>query len=202
MPVMDIVRAAVALGALVLLVVVCLLLVLLRPRVRRLERENGELCRAIANVQGWAERELRTIRGQLTAMHVNQTAEQIGERLAHKRTLAAAAPTYDRLHQPVLEIVSPCAADPMSDDETTHATSPSAGHVDEPPMYALHSEPPPQRMEAMRQRAPLAHPDLIGCEDIADEAARPSLGPDELTPPRRRVAVLVPAFRAAEEGTA
>jgi hypothetical protein len=201
MPVMDVVRAAVALGALVLLVV-CLLLVRLRPRVRRLERENGELCRAIANVQGWAERELRTIRGQLTAMHVNQTAEQIGERLAQKRALGAAAPMNDGPHQPVLEIVSSSADDLVADDETTHAISRSANHVDEPPMYAAHPEPSPRRMGTMRPRAPLAHPDLIGCEDIADETARPSLGPDELTPPRRRAAVLVRAFRATEEGTA
>ena len=45
-----------------------------------------------------------------------------------------------------------------------------------PPMYARHG--------TMRPAAPLAHPDLIGSEDIADEVARLSLGPDELTPPR------------------
>jgi hypothetical protein len=57
-------------------------------------------------------------------------------------------------------------------------------------------EPPPQR-------APLAHPDLIGYEDIADEAARPRLGPDEVTPPRRgRAAVLVPIFQSGDEGGA
>jgi hypothetical protein len=44
---------------------------------------------------------------------------------------------------------------------------------------------------------------LIGCEDVADEAARPRLGPDEKTPPRRgRAAVLVPAYREPEEGGA
>jgi hypothetical protein len=48
--------------------------------------------------------------------------------------------------------------------------------------------------------APLAHPDLIGSEDHADEAARTRLGPDEQTPPRRgRAALLVPAFLASEE---
>ena len=50
----------------------------------------------------------------------------------------------------------------------------------EPPRYAARSvalRPPPLL-------APLAHPDLIGSEDIADEAARPSLGPEEPTPPR------------------
>jgi hypothetical protein len=52
-------------------------------------------------------------------------------------------------------------------------------------------------------RAPLAHADLIGSEDIADEAARPRLGPEDKTPPRRgRAAVLVPAFRGPEEGGA
>ncbi len=41
--------------------------------------------------------------------------------------------------------------------------------------------------------APLADPGLIGAEDLADEAARSRLGPDELTPPRRgRATMLVP----------
>ena len=53
----------------------------------------------------------------------------------------------------------------------------------------------------MRPPAPLAHPDLIGSEDIADEAAPARLGPDELTPPRRgRAAMLVSTHREPQEG--
>jgi hypothetical protein len=53
------------------------------------------------------------------------------------------------------------------------------------------------------QSAPLAHPDLIGSEDIADEAAPLHLGPDDKTPPRRgRAAVLVRAFQGPNEGGA
>ena len=64
-----------------------------------------------------------------------------------------------------------------------------------PPMYARHG--------TMRPSAPLAHPDLIGSEDIADEAARPSLGPEEPTPPRGvRAAPLVPVVQGPEEGRA
>jgi hypothetical protein len=64
----------------------------------------------------------------------------------------------------------------------------------DPPMYAPRSEPmrPPARI------APLAHPDLIGSEDIADEAARRSLGPEEPTPPRgARAAPRMPAVQGA-----
>jgi hypothetical protein len=61
--------------------------------------------------------------------------------------------------------------------------------------------PTPPRILGSSTRAPLAHPDLIGSEDIADEALR--LGSEDKTPPRHgRAAVLVRAFRAPEEGGA
>ena len=61
--------------------------------------------------------------------------------------------------------------------------------------------PTPPRILGSSTRAPLAHPDLIGAEDIADEALR--LGPEDKTPPRHgRAAVLVRAFQAPEEGGA
>ncbi len=70
----------------------------------------------------------------------------------------------------------------------------------EPPRYAARSvalRPPPLL-------APLAHPDLSGSEDLADEATRPSLGPEEPTPPRgMRAAPLRPVVvQASEEGSA
>ena len=66
----------------------------------------------------------------------------------------------------------------------------------DPPLYAA-------RFATMRPPAPLADPDLIGCEDVADEVARAPLGADEATPPRRgRAAVLVPAFRGPEPDSA
>jgi hypothetical protein len=65
-----------------------------------------------------------------------------------------------------------------------------------PPKYAARA-----RVEPSTE--PLAHPDLIGSEDIADEATRPSLGPDEETPPRpRRRPMLLEAYRGSDEGSA
>jgi hypothetical protein len=59
-------------------------------------------------------------------------------------------------------------------------------------------------LQGSPRRAPLAHPDLIGSEDIADEAASLRLGPEDKTPPRRgRAAVLLRVFKGPEErGTA
>ncbi len=53
----------------------------------------------------------------------------------------------------------------------------------------LDAEPPRYAPRAVALRppaplAPLAHPDLIGSEDIADEAAPLRLGPEDETPPR------------------
>ena len=64
------------------------------------------------------------------------------------------------------------------DARPSNAQSDATTVLAPPPMYARH--------RTMRPAAPLAHPDLIGSEDIADEVARLSLGPDELTPPRLR----------------
>ena len=61
--------------------------------------------------------------------------------------------------------------------------------------------PTPPRILGSSTRAPLAHPDLIGSEDIPDEALR--LGPEDKTPPRHgRAAVLARAFQGPEEGGA
>ena len=60
--------------------------------------------------------------------------------------------------------------------------------------------PTPQQIMGSSTRSPLAHPDLIGSEDIADEAALLRLGPEDKTPPRHgRAAVLVRAFQGPEE---
>ena len=65
-----------------------------------------------------------------------------------------------------------------------------------PPRYAAR-----ERVESPRAR--LAHPDLIGSEDIAEEAARPPLGPEDQTPPRRgRTAILLEVYKGTEEGSA
>jgi hypothetical protein len=63
------------------------------------------------------------------------------------------------------------------------------------------TSPVPLRILGSSTRAPLAHPDLIGSEDIADEAAPLRLGPEDKTPPRHgRAAVLMRAFQGPEEG--
>jgi hypothetical protein len=75
--------------------------------------------------------------------------------------------------------VSPAAPiDRADEDEITHAV------VVPLPQYA--PRPP----------APLAHPDLIGSEDAADEAASRKLGPEEETPPRgSRASRSIPVYR-------
>jgi hypothetical protein len=74
------------------------------------------------------------------------------------------------------------------DDETTTVLN--------PPRYA-------GRATGNPTVEPLAHADLIGSEDISDEAARPSSGPDEETPPRpRRGRVLVEIYNGSREGNA
>ena len=65
------------------------------------------------------------------------------------------------------------------------------------------ASPTPPQIMGSSPRAPLAHPDLIGSEDIADEVAPLRLGPEDKTPPRHgRAAVLVRAFQGPEEGGA
>jgi hypothetical protein len=194
---------------LVAIVAIAVHLARLRARLGRVERASGNLSRSVATVEGWAGAELKAIRGQLTAIHVNQTADQIGERLAHKRAQPSGPPPMLEEDRPTLEMLpsySDDTPDAPSEDEATHVAPRSARLFEEPPMYAARPAPPPRRTESMRPPAPLAplaHPDLIGCEDIADEAARPRLGPEEKTPPRRgRAAVLVPAYRGPEEGGA
>jgi hypothetical protein len=206
-----VVQAVVVVGLVVLgvLLVFAVLVARLRARVRRVERDGGETSRSVATVQGWAAKELKALRGQVTAIHANQTAEQLGDARASKRAPSSAAPPMLEEDRPTLEMVAaPVEAEPL-EDEKTHvaARTVSIFDADDPPMYAPRPEPPaprrPRRTETIRPPAPLAHPDLIGSEDIADEATRARLGPDELTPPRRgRAAVLVPSYREPEEGGA
>lgn len=149
----------------------------LRERVRRLERDGAELSRTLAAVQGWAAKEIGAVRGEFTVARVNASAADVLARSADrtKRRVASAAPS-----SPVLKL-----------DEEGEATN-----VIDLPVYA--------RQETMRPpAAPLAHPDLIGCEDIADEAARQRLGPEDKTPPRRgRASMVVPLSVGPKEGGA
>jgi hypothetical protein len=147
----------------------------LRARVLRHERAGAELARTVGTVQGWAANELRALRDELTAAP------------------PALLPEADPEEQRDTVAMPAHAAKPGNDDgdETTFFEP-------HPPMYATRS-PQSGGLGLIRPPAPLAHPDLIGSEDAADEAARPHLGPDETTPPRRgRSAVLVPVFQAAE----
>ena len=205
----ETVFAVVGLVVLGLLVAFAVLVARLRARVRRVERDGGALSRSVATVQGWAAKELKALRGEVTAIHVNQTAAQLGEAHASKQAPSASAQPVLEEDRPTLEMVeSPLETAPIEDEKTHVSPRPvtifDAGDL---PMYAPRPEPPaprrPGRTEPMRPPAPLAHPDLIGSEDIADETAPARLGPDELTPPRRgRAAVLVPTYREPEEGGA
>lgn len=126
----------------------------LRSRVGRVERQQGELSRAVATVRGWAEQQFRAVRGELNVARVNDSADRVRDLRARERPISAA------------------------------------------PIYAL-------RPTVMRPPAPLAYPDLIGAEDIAEEAAHPRLGPDEKTPPRRgREALRVATSPESEKGGA
>jgi hypothetical protein len=159
----------------------------LRARVLRHERAGAELSRTVGTVQGWATRELRALRDEFTVARVDASAEEVLARLTTQR---AAAPTLlsesgleDEGPRDTVAMPAPVAKPGNDDGDATT-------FLDRvPPMYA-------KRSPLMRPPAPLAHSDLIGSEDAAEEAALSPLDPDELTPPRRgRSAVLVPAFR-------
>jgi hypothetical protein len=174
MPVMDIVRDAIAVVEVALFAGLSREVLRLRARGHRTSRDVAELSRTVGTVQGWAAQELQALRSELAARVPEDDAEE------QRDTVAMPAPT------------TPTA--PLGDDDDATSVFDR-----EPPLYALRF--PTMRSPALRE--PLAHPDLIGCEDIADEADPTHLGPDERTPPRRgRSAVLVPAFRGPEQGGA
>ncbi len=130
---------------------------------------------------------------------VNDAAAHVLEPRAQTRA-ALAAPEFEE--EPELEeepedkrdtIATPTTAmpAPKPSDEDGEATT-----VLDLPLYAL-------RSALIRPPASLAHPDLMGGEDIADETAHPYLGPDETTPPRRgRAAMRVAAYPVSETGGA
>jgi hypothetical protein len=147
--------------------------------VGRVEREHGELSRTVAKVQGWAEQQLRAVRGEFSVARVNDSADRVRDLRVQLEEDPEA--TRDTIATPDL-----------GDDDTAVTRVFDA----EPPIFAL-------RPTVMRPPAPLAYPDLIGAEDIAEEAAHPHLGPDEKTPPRRgRAAMLVATCPESEKGGA
>jgi hypothetical protein len=80
---------------------------------------------------------------------------------------------------------------PKPDDDDGETTSALAF---DPPRYG-------PRSVALRPPPLLADPTLIGPEERGDDDERPSLGPDEPTPPRGvRAAPLLPVVQAPEEG--
>jgi hypothetical protein len=94
----------------------------------------------------------------------------------------------------------PAAIDDEEDEEDEAAadrlTSRLPEGPGEPPRYA----PRPAPNHPVTPLAPLAHPDLIGSEDHADEAARSRLGPEDETPRRiGRAALCLPAFQKPGE---
>lgn len=87
---------AIVLVVLVVLVVAQVTLTLrvtrLRSRVGRFERDHGALSRTVATVQGWAEQQLRAVRGEFAVARVNDSADRVRELRAKKRPAAAAPP--------------------------------------------------------------------------------------------------------------
>jgi hypothetical protein len=190
MPLLLICVNAALLAALVLLAV---WVVRLRAWGRRTAREVMDLSVTVAAVQGWAAQELRALRSEFTVQRVDASAAKV---LARPETRRAASPAAtpqleeDPDEQRDTVAMSAPVAKPGDDDDETTFFEPV-------PLYASCSP----LIRAPAPREPLAHPDLIGCEDIADEANSPHLGPDETTPPRHgRAALLVPAFRGPEQG--
>jgi hypothetical protein len=168
-------------------------LVRLRARVRRLEHESMRLLRALATVHGWASKELTSVRAELTVNRVNESAAKIKAQRAQKRAAAATSPPEPNDPEDQRDTLAmPAPVAPRPDDDEGEAT-----HVldSDPPIYA--------RRATTTSSAALAHPDLIGSEDIADEAALTRLGPDDKTPPHGRcAAMLLPVVRGPEEGSA
>jgi len=150
----------------------------------RLELEGQELSRTIATVQGWAEQQFRAVRGEFTVARVNDSAAEIVTRRAQKR-LASAAP-------------------PAESNPAPATTGSEPGNEDGEPTIFLERDLPiyAPRSLLIRPPAPLAHPDLIGSEDIVEEAALPHLGPEEKTPPRGCSAMLLPVFQAPKAESA
>ncbi len=168
----------------------------LHTRERRLTRDIVELSRTVAAVQGWAAQEFRAVRDEFTVARVNESAARVMAQRAQERVATAEATPeleddLDEQRDTVAMAAPETPTAPPDDEDATTVFD------REPPLYAARF----LTLRSPAPRPPLAHPDLIGCEDIADEANHPHLGQDEMTPPRRgRAALLVPAFRGPEQG--
>lgn len=205
MPVMDIVRAAVEIA---LFAALSREVMRLRARGQRRDRDVMELSRTVATVQGWAAQEFRALRSEFTVARVNDSAVEVMARRAEARE--ARAPSAASVAQlPALEDDPDEQRDTVAMPAPETLTAPHDDDDDDEDATSLFDrEPPIYAARFLTLRSPalrphLAHPDLIGCEDIADEADRAYLAPDETTPPRRgRAALLVPTFRGPEHGGA
>lgn len=195
------------------LVVLAVHLARLRARVRRLERkatptevqarlvaveqmqarlafEVQTQSRLAAAAQAQSVTELRALRDEFTTARVEQSATTIGARRAEKRAEAAAASSES------IEELRDTVAMPPPKPSNNDGEATTVFDLDSP-VYALRLAP----MRPPALLAPLAHPDLIGSEDHADEAARSRLGPEDQTPPRRgRASVFVPVFQHPGKG--
>jgi hypothetical protein len=132
--------------------------------------------------------------------------EELHDKSAAKpEKLPRAEPADDQ--RPTMEMERPppgCALptasadeDELTEAEQTRVMQNPSQRAASPPMYAPRRPPhPPPRPLTIRPPAPLADLNLIGTEDIADEAARPKLGPEDETPPNgMRTSMCIPACR-------
>jgi hypothetical protein len=134
--------------------------------------------RAVANVQGWAQQELRAVRGELAVSRMNDSAAEILVQEAQTRaalpapppeadddpedrreTIAMPAPTEpartrDEGSGQVLEMVPSYSDDTTNEDEATHVAPRSARVLKEPKTY----DPRPTELSQRRGRAAILVP--------------------------------------------
>ena len=185
-------ETAVVLVVVVAVVVALVLLTMqvarLRERVRRLERKPtpAELMSRLAAAE----------LGQTRLTFELQTQARLAA-AAQAQSVTELRALRDELTSARVEQSNTAIGAPRADE---HAEADAADEQRNTVAMPAPTSPASTPVRPLAFLAPLTDPDLIGSEDIADEAARSRLGPEELTPPRRgRATMLVHVFQAARE---
>ena len=151
----------------------------LRARVRRLEREGAQLSRTVANVQGWAQQQLGAVRGELAVFCMNDSAADIVVQAAQKRSPSPALP-------------SEVDDDPDATRETIAMPAPR-GHsgqvLEMVPSYSDRADGEEEEVTQSGARS----------ARLLKEPKRYDPRPADLSQRQGRAAILVPAFRTADQ---